>query len=258
MPVSIDLSGKVSIVTGSTRGIGKEIARVFGRAGGIPIINSRHQDDVRTVVRELEKENIQCWGAAADVSNSKEAETLVADVVERFGKIDILVNNAGISNTKLGSSRIEEITEEDWRAIIGTNLAGPFFMTKAALPHMKHKAGGVIINIVSEGYVYGTSSLSIAYTASKGGLVSFTRAMVRETEGYDIRVNAISPWHIRTEKVLGILAAKGIHDDFFKKNPLGKVGLPEDVAHCALFLASDYAKFIHGQVISLNGGAGKL
>ncbi len=124
---------------------------------------------------------------------------------------------------------------------------------------MKRQNKGVIINIASEAYVYGTRSPNIAYTAAKGGIISLTHGLTREVEGFDIRVNAISPWHIGTEKLLNILRINGVDEkEVLEKNKLHKRGLPEDVAYCALFLASDFAKFIHGAVININGGAGSL
>lgn len=258
MAVTLKLPQKVALITGSTRGIGYAIAKTFAEAGAYLVIHSSHKDDVDRVTKEFSKKYKNVYGHCANLTNADEIKDLVEAVVSKFGKIDILVNNAGISTP---IANIETLSVSDWHTIIDINLRAPFLLSKHVIPSMKKNDCGAIINIGSEAYVYGSRSTNIAYTASKGGLVSFTRGLAREVEGYNIRVNAISPWHVRTEKVMNFLKSKTDEEKnkfFTEHNKLHKVCFPHDVAYCALFLASHYAEFIHGEIIHINGGAGYL
>jgi NAD(P)-dependent dehydrogenase (short-subunit alcohol dehydrogenase family) len=258
MPITLDLSNKIALITGSTKGIGFAIAKVFAQAGAFPIVHGTTPESVRGGVEKLHESGIKAAGYPADLTTTEATSHLIDTVIAEHGRIDILVNNAGTSHP---AADIEKLTPQEWERVMAVNLTAPFLLAKQVLPSMKSRNSGNILNIGSEGYVFGSHSSNLAYTASKGGLVSLTKGLVRETEGYAIRVNAISPWHVRTEKLMNLLSHLPEHaqeDYLTKDNKLHAVCLPIDIANAALFLVSDQARFIHGTVLHINGGAGTL
>lgn len=241
------LKNKVAIVTGSGQGIGKGVALTLAREGANVVV-SDITDKVHDVVKEVEKIGSQGLSVKADVSNIKEVEEMVRKSLEKFGRIDILVNNAGIYPFK----SLVEMEEKDWDKVLDVNLKGTFNCTKAVLPSMIKQKNGVIINISSiAGSVVGYQSL-VHYSASKAGIVGFTRSAALELAQYKIRMNAIAPGPIETPgiKVLGEETLK----QTIQTVPLKRMGQPRDVANLVVFLASDDSSFITGQCIVIDGG----
>jgi len=247
------LNGKVAIVTGAGQGIGREIALCLAREGArIAVIDVT--DKAFTVADEIKLLNGDSVAIKCDVTNWQEINNMVNDVVGKFGRIDVLVNNAGIRGPR---SFITEIKEEEWDEVIAVNLKGPFLVTKAVLPVMIKQKKGKIINISSiAGMISGLFG-ALPYSASKAGLVGFTRSLAVEVGSYGINVNAICPGFIATEMSLGKVD-KGGHtvdfDIFRNEVPLKREGKPEDIANLLAFLASDDANYITGQIFVCDGG----
>lgn len=243
---------KYALITGSTRGIGLEIARALVSRGASVCVNSRNKEDVDRVVKEFRAEGLSACGFAADISRWDAVQHLFAELSAAFGgALDMVVNNAGVSSPV---SDIAGLGVEDWEKIIAVNLSGPFYVAKSALPLMK-KNGGVVINVSSMAYLTQAGSPNAAYSASKGGLVSLTRALAKEGGGR-IRVNAVSPGYVGTEKFLQMVGKNEEYlENLQKGNPLGRIATVADVANLVLFLVSEEAAYINGQVIHINGGA---
>lgn len=241
------LKGKVAIVTGAAQGIGRGIALALAKEGA-KVVVSDVSDKIADVVREIESLGSEALAAKANVADSKETEGMAKAAIKKFGRIDILVNNAGIYPFK----PLVEMKEEDWDRVIGVNLKGVFNCTKAVLPKMIEQKSGNIINISSiAGAVVGYPNL-VHYSASKGGMLGFTRAAALELAQYRIRVNAIAPGLIETPgtKVVGEEALKQITQTI----PLKRIGQPGDIANLVVFLASDDSSYITGQLIIADGG----
>jgi len=244
----MNLEGKNAIVTGGSIGIGTSIALTIGRAGANVAINyRRHADEANAVVDEIKKMGRKALAIKADVASFKEAEEMVKKVVEEFGSIDILVCNAGINRDNV----VWKMTEEDWDTVITTNLKGYFNYIHAVAPYFREQKHGRIINITSINGLRGKFGQS-NYAASKAGIIGLTKTVARELGRSQVTVNAIAPGMILTEmakqleqKWLDIAKAETVLD---------KLGEPEDVANLVVFLASDLAGHITGQVISVDGG----
>lgn len=240
------LKDKVALVTGAGQGIGRGIALALAREGA-KVVVSDITDKAKEVAKEIESFGSEALAVKADVRNSKETKEMVKTAIDKFGRIDILVNNAGIYPFK----SLVDMEEEDWDKVLGVNLKGVFNCTKAVLPKMIEQKSGVIINISSiAGAVVGYSNLA-HYSASKAGMVGFTKAAALELAQYGIRVNAIAPGAIETPgtKVLGE-ALKQVEQTV----PLKRVGQPEDIANLVVFLASEASSYITGQLIIADGG----
>jgi 3-oxoacyl-[acyl-carrier protein] reductase len=242
-----NLNGKVAIVTGAGQGIGREIALLLAKSGAkVAVIDV--SDKVFEVLKDVEASGQEGLAIKCDVSNSGEVEEAVRKIVEKFNGIDILVNNAGIYPFK----SITEMREQEWDRVLGVNLKGVFNFTRAVIPRMIERRRGKIINIASvAGSVVGFANLT-HYSASKAGIVGFTRALALEVAQYGINVNAVSPGPILTPgtRVLG----EETYEQIRKSIPLGRWGRPEEVASLVLFLASDESNFITGQNIIIDGG----
>ncbi|MEE0867008.1 MAG: SDR family oxidoreductase [Clostridia bacterium] len=235
---------KTVLITGASRGIGCEIARKFYHAGYNVAINyNKSEKEALELAKEL-KGSVLVQG---DVSIEAEAERAIRQTVEAFGKIDVVVNNAGISRFNL----VTDISLEEWNEVFSTNVTGTFLMCKYALKEMIGKKSGSIINISSVWGVSGASCES-CYSASKGAVIAFTKALAKELGPSGIRVNAIAPGFIDTDM------NKNISEEdaraFFEETPLGRAGKPQEVASAALFLASEEASFITGQILEVDGG----
>ena len=241
---------KTVIVTGGSRGIGKAIVYAFANAGYNVILNyNQSEQSAKNIVEDLK----DCTGIVemfkADVSNREEVEAMVEYVTKEFGAIDVVVNNAGISHTGL----FTDIEEETFRRLIDVNLMGVFNVTQAALNHsMIHNKNGTIINISSIWGLTG-ASCEVAYSASKAGVVGLTKGLAKELAKSNITVNAIAPGAIATDMIYKEYTEEDIKE-IENEIPMGRLGTPIEIANLALYLASDNARYITGQVISPNGG----
>lgn len=242
-----NLSDRVAIVTGAGQGIGREISLQLAQAGA-KVVLIDVSDKVFDVLREVKGLGGDGLAIKCDVSRWEDVRATVNQVLDKFGRIDILVNNAGIYPFK----PFTEMGEQDWDKVLDINLKGVFNFTRAVLPRMIEQRRGKIINISSiAGSVVGFPNL-VHYSASKAGIIGFTRALALETAQYGITVNAISPGPIETPGV-GVLS-KETYEQVRRAIPLGRFGKPEEVAYLVLFLASDKSDFITGQNIVIDGG----
>ena len=242
------LDGKVALVTGASRGIGREIAIELAREGAKVAINYQSSDErAQEVADEIAKYGGTCMLAKADVAHPQDARAMVKRVVDHFGRLDALVNNAGITRDK----SIRKMTDDDWLEVVQTNLNAVFFCTSAAIPVMVEQNYGRIINISSMNGQ--TSAFGQAnYGASKGGIIAFTKTAALELAKFNITVNAICPGFTMTDMLAKVPA--NIQDQIRSKIPLGRFATPEDIAKAATFLV-DGGDYITGQQININGGA---
>ncbi|MGB9977019.1 3-oxoacyl-[acyl-carrier-protein] reductase [Thermovenabulum sp.] len=245
----MNLQGKVAIVTGGSRGIGKSICIKLAEKGCNVVINYvKNESFALEVAREIENMGQGAYLVKKDVSKIKEAEELIEEVYKKFNNIDILVNNAGITKDTL----FLRMTEEDFDKVLDTNLKGTFNVTKAAVKYMVKKRFGRIINISSIVGIYGNAG-QVNYAAAKAGIIGFTKALAKELGSRGITVNAVAPGFIKTDMTTPIIE-KETEEKIIERIPLKRIGLPEDVANLVAFLASDEASYITGQVIAIDGG----
>ena len=242
-----ELSGKVAIVTGAGRNIGRAIALALGEGGARVAINGRrNRAGVDSVVGEIEANGGEAMAAMADVSDEAAVEEMIAAIARRFGRIDILVNNAAARPEK----PIEAMTFADWRLVLGTILDGAFLMVKAALPHLKKSGAGVIVNIGGLSSHTGTRHRAHV-VAAKAGLVGLTKALAHDLAGDGITANCVAPGLIETERDPGVPPPQ--HHKV-SKTLSGRFGRPEEVAAAVRFLAGPDARYITGQTLHVNGG----
>jgi 3-oxoacyl-[acyl-carrier protein] reductase len=246
--MNIDLTGKIALVTGGSRGIGRECSLLLSDAGAKVIINY-HKSEAKAeeVRKELSQRGRESWIVQADIAIPEEVGRLFEYVRKEFGKLDILVNNAGIIRDNL----LLALELKDWDSVHDVNLRGPFLCTKYAVEMMMPSHSGKIINIASTGAIRGGRGQA-NYASAKGGLVSFTRACAVELAGKGIQVNAILPGMVVTE--MSSRARKRAGEKILEKIPLARFGEPADIASLAVFLASDRADYITGQAIPVDGG----
>lgn len=246
----ISLIDKVTLITGASRGIGRAAARMFAQAGSDVIINYRNDRDAAESIRsECEGLGVRAAIAKADVANRDEVETMVATVLEEFGKIDVLVNNAGIWE----ENPIAGIDQERLDRAIAVNLYGTFYPTMAVVPHMKSRRSGSIINISSTAGQRGEAFHS-PYSATKSAVIGLTKSWAPELVEYNIRVNCVAPGWVDTDMSHADLIGPD-KDDVLSKIPMGRAGTAEELAGPILFLASDLSTFITGEILNVNGGA---
>ena len=242
--MKIDLTGKTAFVTGSTRGIGLAIARALYGAGANVAIVGRDPERARSVAAEL---GSRATGVACDVAVAEQVEAAITAAGSALGPMDILVNNAGLTRDNL----LLRLTEADWDAVLDANLKGAFHTTRVAIKGMMKRRSGRIINITSIVGLSGNKGQA-NYAASKAGLIGFTKSVAKEYAGRGILANCIAPGYIETDMTSGLPeAAKAT---LLQGIALGRLGRPEDVAGTALFLASDLASYITGQVLVVDGG----
>lgn len=242
------LEGKVALVTGGSRGIGRAVAICLAAHGAAVAINyagnAKAAEEVKAIIEEKGGKAIL---VQADVSNSESVDAMVKATVDAFGGIDILVNNAGITRDGL----LMRMKEADWDAVMNTNLKGVFLCTKAVSKLMMKKRSGKIVNMASVVGITGNAGQA-NYSAAKAGVIGFTKTMAKELAARGINVNAIAPGYIETD--MTAVLADGVREAMTKNVPLGRGGKPEDIANAALFLVSDCASYITGQVINVDGG----
>jgi 3-oxoacyl-[acyl-carrier protein] reductase len=242
------LKGRVALVTGASRGIGRAIALKLARHGAAVIVNYRgsHQS-AQEVVREIEAFGGEAVALGADVSNGEEVKKMIAEIKERFGRLDILVNNAGINEDSL----LLRMKSENWEKVINTNLTGTFNCTREALKLILKSDSGSIINISSVVGQIGNAG-QCNYAAAKAGIIGFTRSLAREMAGRNVRVNAVAPGFIDTDMTAKL--SQEVREKLLAQIPMGKLGSPEDVANAVLFLAQPSSGYITGQTINVDGG----
>ncbi len=244
------LDGKVSIVTGGGRGLGHGIALALADAGSDLVIVSRSPHELERVSQEIIAESKQrVLPLSLDLTKKGEIGRLVSTVLEEFGRIDILVNNAGTTVRK----QFLEITEKEFDDVVQLNLRAVFFLTQAVVKEMMKQKKGKIINIASLGSRIGLRNISV-YTATKGGIASLTRTLALELAGYNINVNAIAPGYYRTQLTEGLFRDEEGYRWVLSRIPLGRVGVPDDLAGAAVFLASSASDYVTGQVVFVDGG----
>lgn len=242
------LEGKVALITGASRGIGKAIAVKMAEAGATVVINyNGSADRAESVRKEIQDKGGTAGVYQCDVSDFEACEKLIQDIISQYGRLDILVNNAGITRDGL----LMKMTEEDFDAVLNTNLKGCFNCIRFASRQMLKQRGGRIINMSSVSGVMGNAGQA-NYSASKAGVIGLTKATARELASRHITVNAIAPGFIETD--MTEVLSDGVKAEAVKQIPLGSFGKPEDIANLAVFLASEQANYITGQVIHVDGG----
>lgn len=242
------LHGQVAIVTGGARGIGKATCLALAKAGAKVVINYNSSDkNAQELVNTITADGGEAITVKGDISQSSTADKLVAETIKHFGKIDILINNAGINRDNL----MIRMKEEDWDEVINTNLKGVFLATKAVLKPMLKQRAGRIINVTSVIGIAGNIG-QVNYSAAKAGLIGFTRSIAKEVAGRNILVNAVAPGYIGTDMTEKL--PEDVKEAVLQNIPLGRIGLPEEIAQVILFLTSPGASYITGQTIIVDGG----
>jgi len=242
--VNIDLGGRVAVVTGGSRGIGLEIARVLVGSGARVAIVAR---DPARVAESAAALGDQCIGLACNVADATQVQAAVTEIEHRLGPIDVLVNNAGLTHDNL----LARLSEHDWDEVLNVNLKGPFLFTKHVTRGMMKRRSGRVVNITSIVGLMGNKGQA-NYAASKAGIIGFTKAVARELASRNVLVNAVAPGFIDTDMTRALPGAA--RDALTAQIPLGRLGQGTDVAHTVLFLASDLAGYITGQVFVVDGG----
>jgi len=244
----MDLVDKVAIVTGAGRGIGKAIAIALAREGANVVVNDIDIQTAEEVVKEIKSLGWKALAIQVDVSDSKEVNQMVQSALKKFKRIDILVNNAAI----IRRGTIENLSEEDWNKVIDVNLKGAFNCMKAVAGIMKKQRYGKIVNISSIAGKVGDLASAPCYGASKAGMICLAKSLARELAAYNINVNVVAPHAIKTDMSKEWSEEK--RKNIIANIPLGRMGEPEDIAEAVVFLVSDKAKFITGEVLDVNGG----
>lgn len=243
----MSLNGKVALVTGASRGIGRAVALKLAAEGADVVVTATSLERAQKTADEITAKGGKALAVKVDVSSSSDVEALFAKTAEVFGKLDILVNNAGITRDGL----LMRMKDADWDAVIDTNLKGAFVCTREAVKLMGKAKGGSIVNISSVVGEMGNAGQS-NYCASKAGLIGLTKAVAREYAKRNITVNAITPGFIETD--MTDVLSPSVKEDLMKQIPAGRFGKPEDIANAVFFLVSEMGSYVTGHVLSVNGG----
>lgn len=239
---------KTVLITGASRGIGAQTARLFAQHGYAVVVNYFKSEDIAlSLVADITAAGGEAFAVKADISDEKQVFSMVEAVCARYGKIDVLIHNAGIAKQAL----LTDTTSEDWHRLIGIHLDGAYYSAKAVIPSMVNRQNGCILTVSSMWGVTG-ASCEVAYSAAKAGLIGFTKALAKELGPSGITVNCVAPGVIQTDMCTDL--DETVLAQLKEETPLCRLGTPQDVAQALLFLASDAASFITGQVIGVNGG----
>ena len=239
---------KVACITGATRGIGKQIAITLAKNGYDIVVNYKTEnDDLIETKKEIESQNVRCLALQGDVSKFEDCENIAKEIIDKFEKIDVLVNNAGITKDML----LMRMKEEDFKQVIDVNLIGTFNMTKSVIGYMMKARTGRIINLSSVVGIVGNAGQT-NYSASKAGIIGFTKSLAKEVASRNILVNAIAPGFIDTN--MTEVLKEEVKEEIAKSIPLKRMGKVEDVANLVKFLSSEESSYITGQVIHVDGG----
>jgi 3-oxoacyl-[acyl-carrier protein] reductase len=241
------LDGRVSLVTGASRGIGRAIAQAFAAEGALVVLAARDAAKLAEAVAEIQAKGGKAEALALDVADRASVEAAVSKVVASHGRVDHLVNNAGVTRDNL----LLRMKDEEWRQVLDTNLTGAFLCTQAVLKPMLKQRSGRIVTITSVVGLGGNAGQA-NYAASKAGVIGFTKSVAREVASRGITANAIAPGFIETDMTAAM--PEKAREAVFAAIPLGRVGRPEDVAGAAVFLVSDAAAYVTGQVLAVDGG----
>ncbi len=246
------LEGKAAIVTGGGRGIGRAICLAYAKEGADVIVNYASKDQPAQEVVEMVKQmGRKAVAVKGNVAQKADVDKIIQTAIDHFGKIDILVNNAGVSKPNM----LYKMTEEQWNEVIDIQLKGPFLCIQAASKHMMEKKYGRIINVTSSAGLWGTKG-QINYSSAKGGIVALTKSAARELAGHGITVNVVQPGYVGTEMFDRVKADPKLMEIYTGRILLGRFAEPEEVAPTFVFLASDEANYITGQLICVDGGLG--
>jgi NAD(P)-dependent dehydrogenase (short-subunit alcohol dehydrogenase family) len=244
-----DLAGKVVLVTGATRGIGRELAFLLAGLGGVIVASGRSAEDVEGLATEAGERGLLLDSVLLDVRYTASIDAAVAEVVDRHGRIDVLVNNAGLGN----AHRALDVTEADFDEMMSVNLRGLFFMSQAVARAMIPRGGGRIVNISSQGGLVGLPDAAV-YCASKGGVNMLTKVLALEWAEHGINVNAIAPTFVYTPGTAPLLDGPGLRDRILEKIPLRQLGTPADVAGAVAYLSTTASRLVTGTVLMVDGG----
>jgi len=242
----VNVTDRIAVVTGAGQGIGAGIAQVLGAAGAKVVVNDLIEERVQESVAALQTDGIDAMGVASDVGSADGAEALIAGAVDAHGRIDILVNNAGIAR----DGWLVKMSEENWDEVLRVNTKSQFLTCRAAAPHMMEQNHGRIINISSRAWLGGPGQAN--YAASKGAVISLTRTLALEMARFQITANCIAPALVDTPLFQSLDAE--VKERLIKTIPLKRVGTPEDIGNAVLYLSSDEASYVTGQVLYVCGG----
>jgi 2-deoxy-D-gluconate 3-dehydrogenase len=243
------LSNKIALVTGGGRGLGRAIALAFAEAGADIAVASRTRSELEEVAKEIASRNRRGLAVEADVTDSASVAQMVQAARKEFGRIDVLVNSAGVAWV----SRIADTDDDVWKLIVETNLTGTFYSCREVVRLMVEQKSGSIINIASVAGVKGPPGLG-AYAASKGGVIALTRVLALENVRHNVRVNAIAPGYFRTGMNAPVLDDPVMGPKIISRIPMRRAGRPEEIGPLAVYLASDQASFVTGEVYFISGG----
>jgi len=243
----IDLSDKIALVTGASRGIGQSISMILAQNGAHVVCVSRNINDVQSLADKITYQKFNASAASCDISDSNNVTELVKDIIEKHDRIDILINNAGITRDNL----LMRMSEDDWNEVINVNLKAAFTAIKAASRSMIKQRSGRIINISSVVGLMGNAG-QVNYAASKAGLIGMTKSVAREFASRGITANCIAPGYVETQMTNKL--SDEVKSSLNEQIPLGRIGNVEDIAYAVAFLASDEASYITGQTLAVDGG----